>query len=283
MRHVIFGLKPNVVIPAVDGFMQSCLRNLSVLLVYGSHDGFMRHIATIMTAAPRIENVQSRCISSTLASGFSPLTIFAEPDTIFDEWVVDHPAITVIKRRHRFGEWQNWTHAMLDAVNQDSQIDAIVSLQDDILFCRNVRQLVEHLMWPSDRCGIVHLYTSRRYGGIIPSGKCTQLRSDLVCKMAGACALAFRPEAAADISEWGVSNGWRGATSGVKTIPCEKEGLDTFIGEAAAELGWEVWICNPSLALHIGEESTLGHGGSLGGRQGASWPGAEANALEVIR
>jgi len=243
----------------------------------------MKSIAAIMTAAPRSDQVQSRAIASVLAAGFARLTVYAEPDTIFDDWIADHPAIRVVRRRHRFGEWQNWHQAVMDACGRELHVEAIVTLQDDILFCRNVRQLLERLMWPSERCGLIHLYTSRRYGGILPAGRCSQLRADLVPKMAAACALAFRPEAVDDIAQWGISNGWRGATSGAKQIPYEKEGLDTFIGEAAAVLGWEVWLCNPSLALHIGEQSTLGHGGSLGGRQGANWPSEEADALEVIK
>lgn len=244
----------------------------------------MNVLSAVMTAAPRRDSsVQSRCIASTLGAGFSPLAIYAEPDVDFEQWVLDHPAISVIWRAHRYGEWQNWTHAILDGIRRNSRCGAILSLQDDILWSRNVRALADRLMWPSERCGIIHLYTSRRYGGIHPKGELSQLQPDRVPKMAAACGLLFRTAAAVDIAEYGISHGWRGATSGVKDTPYEKEGLDTFIGETAAALGWEVWLCNPSLGFHIGEESTLGHGQSLGGRQAAGWPGENANALELIR
>jgi hypothetical protein len=237
-----------------------------------------------VTTAPR-PNGQFY-LPTTLASlestGFSPpYQIFAEPHTPIDDEVYRrHDVLTAETKR---GEWRNWLDAIevLLAIGGDPL--AIMTVQDDVIFCRRIREFLEARLWPSERCGLVQVYTGRRYRGQpdFPLGL-TKLPLRFVRDMNAACALAFRPAVLGEILEHAKRHPWKGRHV-VTDNPAEVNELDVAIGTALRELDYDIWSCNPSLGCHIGTESALSHGGPNGNRQALDFPGEDADAFEVIR
>jgi hypothetical protein len=235
-----------------------------------------------ITTAPRPgESYLPQTILSLERAGFEPpFHIFAEPNTPLDAKVV--APHTVVQRPAKLGEWRNWIDGlrMLHAVVPAAASLAIV--QDDVIFCLRVREALEARLWPSERCGAVQFYTSRRYRGQkdFPRGL-SKLPKRFYYRLNSACAITLRPNVAAEILQYAAENPWRGWQFETD-VPEEIQELDIFVGRALADLGWEIWCCNPSLAFHVGQESALNHGGALGARQALDFPGEDADAREVL-
>jgi hypothetical protein len=238
-------------------------------------------IPVAITAAPRPNEpgIQAQSINSFVRAGFKDITIYAEPGTDLPTWVKRD--LYVIRRPVKLGEWHNWMSAVEETLIIRSS-PRIISAQDDILLCKGVSPFLSSLQWPSRRCGALHFYTSKKYVGY-QDKKISQLSRIHSCKMCGACGIVFLRRAAEDLVLYGRTHGWRGHTAHTITEPSLMEGLDTYIGETLTRLGWEIWVCNPSLGQHISKESTMpNHGGPYGSRIAANFPGEDANAQELF-
>ena len=236
-------------------------------------------IPVAMTAAPRTEAVQERCIVSVLRAGFRDLTVFAEPGTNSQavqsaEWVIWNPQC--------LGEYHNWLSALEWLLCERPAAPLLATCQDDIVLCHDVAAYCDGLEWPTERCGCVHLYTSKRYGGCYPLGRMSRLQTVHARCMSAACFLVFTRSAAEYLVSYSHRVGWRGHTTLRIETPHLMEGLDTFIGEALTAGGYEIWIHNPSMGQHIAKDSVLGHGGPYGARVAANWPGEAASAWDLF-
>jgi len=237
-------------------------------------------IAVAITTAPREgEFLLERCVKSLLDTGFNRPLIFAEPDSPTTPFI-DASADT-IHRSKRYGEWHNWWRAIKETLERRPDADAIMTVQDDIFFCRNVREWLDHILWPSAECGVVHVYTSRKYGRSQPRGL-SRLPVNLTLDMAGACALVFPRHVAQKLVNHAILEGWRGHTRETITEPSRMEGVDTYVGLALYDLRHEVWVHNPSLAEHDSVYSTLGHGAPVGNRTSLDFPGVDADPFKLF-
>jgi hypothetical protein len=214
-------------------------------------------------------------VASLLSTGFDDLTVFAEPESPIADWVSRQ--LTVVQRPARFGEWHNWLNG-LEWLAQRAK--AVLMVQDDVVFCRNVRAALEHEMWPSPKCGAIHVYTSRRYRHWLPVGLNRLPDRFVARRLCAACAVLFPRQVALDIVEWGRKEDWKGQVTPM-IEPSDIQETDGFIGVALTALGLELWCHNPSLANHIGYESVLNHGGPHGNRLPLNFPGEDADALEL--
>ncbi len=238
-----------------------------------------------VTTAPRPkrEDYLPTTLASLEAAGFKPpYHIFAEPGTpLNDETHRRHDVLVAETVR---GEWRNWIEAVEVLLAIPGDPLAIMTVQDDVTFCRRIREFLEARLWPSDRCGAVQVYTGRRYRGHqdFPPGL-TQLPLRFLRTLNAACAIAFRPSALVEILRHVARHPWKGLVL-MSDDPARVTELDTGIGTALQELDYEVWSCNPSLGYHIGVTSALKHtGGANGNRQALEFPGEDADAFEVIR
>ena len=235
-----------------------------------------------ITAAPRNGgDYLARTVASLQRAGFdSQYHIFAEPDTdTAGHVLLPH---TVARRLVRLGEYHNWIDGLRTLADCPGDPAAVLMVQDDVVFCRNVRPFLRRRLWPSPDCGAIQVYTGRRYRGqrdFQPG--LSRLPRRFMRDLNSACAIAFRPTVAVEILGYAERHPWTGRRIGANT-PADVQELDCFIGTALLELGHEIWCCNPSLGYHIGEESALGHGGSTGHRQALNFPGEGADAMEVI-
>lgn len=234
-------------------------------------------IPVALTMAPRYSepDVHRRCFESLDAAGFRNIYVFHEPGR-YDHWPGN--AVRFFGAQQRLGEWHNYIRALRTMLDLHPDAERLVTVQDDVAWCHGSWQRIQSLQWPSQLCGVVHAYTSRRYASY-PTGRMSRLNDVHARSMAGACGLIYSRPAAELLVDTADRFGWRGHTRDVIDDPQAKEGVDTYIGETVTVGGFEIWIHNPSMGQHIAKDSTLGHGGPFGSRVAANWPGEQADAL----
>jgi hypothetical protein len=238
------------------------------------------NIATAITTAPREEYWLSRCVSGLIRASLpEPYFVFAEPDSLITESVLPH--VIVRQHRERMGAWRNWVAALDETLQLAPSADAVLVVQDDTLLCRDAGTWLASRSLPP-QCGCVSVYTSRGYSGYCGRGL-QRLPSRFYGDFWGACALLFPRASARLIVRYAAEAGWRGHATVTLADPREKRGIDAFVGTAVQSLGCEIWICNPSLARHDVEHSTLGHGQSTGYRRRAlDYRGDDVSAFAVM-
>jgi len=238
-------------------------------------------LATAITTAPR-DGVSplARTVASLRRSGIEHPLIFAEPGSSIPAWV--HEVSTIHRRGQRLGAWENWLCSLFDTLRAEPDAEAILMCQDDVLVCRELPRFLDEHLWPSPRCGLVQLYTSacyrRRPDGLSP------LAFPLEHHLMGACACLMPRHVAQQVVNWAFRWGWRGHPRETIDRPVDKVAIDPFLGETMMSLGYEIWLCNPSLAEHKAQHSSLGHGSSRGGRrQAAEFIGEQASPFVWYR
>jgi len=235
------------------------------------------HVA--ITAAPREgPPLLERCVGSLSAGGFTggEIAIFAEPELAIASWV--RGSCDVTQHPQRLGEYRNHVFAWARSIERTA--DFILSVEEDTVFCRRLREFCIALIrrWPAG-CGAIHLYTSRFYRHQ-PRGL-SVLSRDEAYDMKAACAILFPRDVLAEVVRYAREVGWRGHFRKTIREPVAQVGTDTFIGESLTWLGYEIRVLRPSLAEHVADYSASGHGGSGGCRCAVEFIGADADPFDA--
>ena len=83
--------------------------------------------------------------------------MFAEPGS---ELPADLDESRITTRRQKLGAWPNWLLSLNEMVLRAPQADAYLLCQDDVLYCRGLREYLEQTLWPTERVGVVSLHTA---------------------------------------------------------------------------------------------------------------------------
>lgn len=231
------------------------------------------NIQTIITAAGRKTDTLTKTVDSLISSGGKDILISCEPDTEINFF--HDNTVTLIERDEQLGCWRNWVQSLYDAMIYNPEAEAIFIVQDDIVFCKDVYKFLETYQWPSPKCGLLSVCSSSQYHRL-PLGFAEVENRP---KWAGATALLIPRHVAYQIIADVDVYGWGGVVVGAK--PSEIKGIDPWLGQVMQRMNREMWICNPSLGNHIGDESTLGHGPNTGNRVSLNFPGEEVSALDL--
>ena len=224
-----------------------------------------------VTTAPRTVPTVSRTLESLSSAGWQSPRIFAEPGSPLD--AVPRAGIYPVTRRESaLGAWPNWFLGLSELYQRNPLADAYLMVQDDVVFCRNVRGYLESALWPSDRVAAISLYYPHP-DGAWENG--LHFR-ELSCKdgLPGALAIIF-PNLAARmlLSDPLVLIHRRRGSRGLKLI-------DVVVGTWAHRSRLPVLAAAPSLCQHIGETSTLWPDSPMPiNRVSASFPGEDFDAL----
>lgn len=226
---------------------------------------------TMVTTAPRPGRpLLGRCLTSLDLAGFRPPVIFAEPGSPI-------PLGCVVRQAaDRLGPWRNWLFGLQQILREKPRADAVMTVQDDVEFCRGARPIAERCLWPSDDCGLVQLCTSAAYAAY--PGPLDRLAMHDAHQLRGAWACVFPRHVAQVLVATGLTRGWRGTAWPDQAAPdAHKECIDLFIGETLVRMRRSVWIVRPSLARHDAEFSAIDagdHGASdLGARRTLDYAG----------
>lgn len=237
----------------------------------------MTNIPVFMTAAPRDRVTQERAIASVRDAGMGALTILAEPATD----LVGYHAIEIIQHSEQQGQWRNLITALRAGIASGAK--CFLTMEDDVILHRQTAALLAASEWPSDNCGCLQLYSSERLRKRYHRGGRSKLRPQDALDLLGCCALLFSRGAAKTLVDWADEHGWRGDTGGIIETLCEKKAGDTFVGEVLIQQGYDIWIHNPSIADHIGHESTMGHHNKeTPNRRPLDFPGVNSDLFSIF-
>ena len=228
-----------------------------------------------MTTSPRRPATLERSARSLMQAGFSPL-LCVEPETALP---VSLQALPRVQRVERLGAFGNWLQTVQDLFDNDPDAEAILVVQDDVIFAPDLRRFLEHDLWPAQDCGVVSLYSPQKagYEDDGPVG-CRQVNGRWLI---GACAYLFPRVVAEELVRLPLAREWRGRARGQSQTAVDRKAIDTFVGHALEQMQRSVWYYNPSLAQHISPVSTLGHGGATGIRRSARFQGEEVSPFVV--
>lgn len=231
-----------------------------------------------ITTAPRKGCTLQQTVDSVRWAGWEP-TVFAEPgSTVTDADTITHD--------ERHGVWRNWIASARYALDH-TEANVIMTVQDDCAFHPDSRSFTESVLWPSDDCAFVSLYTPRHYtrtkaGRTRPRG----VNRIVTQSLWGACALVWSRPTLERVLQSPTIASWRGlgparkkdeAMSAYrdrreKWYQIRKDDAskiansDTAIGVICNSLKLSMWFVDPSPVRHIAAHSSIGHGGNTGNR-----------------
>lgn len=261
-----------------------------------------------ITTAPRRQYTLATCVESVKAAGWEPI-IYAEPGSKLD----DIGKTTVVQNETRLGAWFNWLEMCRDLLRRFPDADAIFTIQDDVELVDGVREFIESNLWPSEKTGVVSLYTPKHYANVWdvekaghkPSrhltlqaaekqakrngGNVVTKRRPIGCYRVvegsywGACALIFPRYIIEAIVSDKDSDRWRGVGRRRHVRePHEVANVDTVIGRLIRKYKKEIRTYTPSLASHFAYASSIGHGDNSGRRNSIDYVGRKANVRAIF-
>lgn len=211
--------------------------------------------------------------ASLIDAGFTPI-VHSEPGTT----KVGHDLFFCVNDK-KLGNYWNWINAARTAVEfAKDTADGILITEDDALHSRNIRPFIEHIMWPSARCGAIALYCPNVPYYRKPTARIFQ--SDRPNHV-GALSMLFRPQCLREIlADEEAVNSWRGSWDQKHRDlpPHEIKAVDAWIGETMLKHNWNIWVCSRSLVQHYHppeapDNSTLNHGQATRARSAYQWIG----------
>ena len=222
----------------------------------------------VMTTAPRADSTVIETINSVRRAGWEPV-VFAEPDS------VSMDAVEVKKNTKRLGVWHNWIQAARWACNRRSKY--VLTLQDDVALHVDSKRFTESILWPSENCGFVSLYTPAHYQRHTeePQEWHSGVQRVRTRSLWGACALVWPSPVLREVIEHPIAKKWLGVPprrnkSSVmkqrKEQPYTIQNSDTAIGKIINRMRREMWFLDPSPVRHFARVSSIGHGGNSGRR-----------------
>lgn len=209
----------------------------------------------LTTVSERKDTTLPRTLASLKAAGWSEVRLFVDgcsQGTVFQE--------PVTFRWPRIGAWANWHLGLLELHLREPNADAYMMVQDDVVFSKNVRQLLDKTL--ERRLVTKHwhnLYTVDQNEQVI-NGQSLGTWHEAALLMGqgasnrqvnkGALALVFSNQAVEELlSHPSVVNKCRSGRP--------KTNIDGTVGTALNALGHREMIHNPSLVDHIGGDCSI--------------------------
>lgn len=233
--------------------------------------GAVRTWAVGITTAPRPEPTLEKTLSSLLNAGWAEPHVFAEPGV----QVSSKCDLLWTQRIKTLGAWPNWLLGLTELVLTFPQADAYFMCQDDVVFCRGLRNYLEETLWPAPRVGVVSLYCPSHVG---ESGHLGFQLDDRGWDTWGALAYVFSNASARALlrSSLVVNHRNRGPSDGLRNV-------DSVVGQWCRDSDMPYFIHSPSLAQHVGETSTLfPNVRNEGKRRASTFLGEHAEIRNVI-
>jgi len=204
-------------------------------------------ISAVVLTAPRPKATLDRTLKSLQAAGWP-----------------NGDQVRVYRDRGLAGHFPAYMKALQHAVECDADADAYFLMEDDVVFCRGLRQYLQRTLWPGpvEKIALCSPYCPQAYRQKRQGWNDTQ--SGRGHYLAGSQAWVFPPQSARAILT---------EVAPLRTI----HNADWEIGKWAAAAGRKIWYHTPSLAQHEGlGNSALGDNTVSHIRRAADFIGEEA-------
>jgi hypothetical protein len=241
----------------------------------------------VTTVPARRGDLLPRTLESMMLARFPPPRLFVDGEVDPGIWRREF-GLEVTCRWPAIRTAGSWVLALTELLLRDPTADRYAVVQDDVLFCRNVRHYLDACPYPQgggedvragrvipcgDGAGYWSLFTGHAPNERLAANQSGWVRSDQ--RGRGALAYVFSREVAISLLSCGhllrradhPKRGWRA--------------IDGGVSEAARQVGLTEWIHAPSLCQHLGaESSSMGNDGL--GVSASSFPGPEFDALTLL-
>ena len=168
-----------------------------------------------LTTAPRPQPSLDRTLAGLRVAGWSDVRVFDDVEGI--------------------GAWQNWIGGLRSLIQYRPDAQAYLMVQDDALFCRNLRAYLEETLWPATGTALCSPYCPTPYRQ--PTSGWHEEKHGWY--LVGAVCWAIPPGTARQIVRQ------------LGAIEAERQ-IDARIGQWALFSGRSVWYHTPSLVQHVG-------------------------------
>jgi len=178
--------------------------------------------AVAVATAPRPEATLQRTLASLRLAGWSRCEVVADVTGA--------------------GSWPTWTRTLRKLLEQHPEADAYMTVQDDAVFCRGLRDYLDDSLWPTGDVALCSPYCPTPYRSKTSGWH----KEDRGWHLVGAVCWVI-PAAAA-----------RSIIAELGNVQARSR-IDARIGRWAAQNRRSVWYHSPSLVQHIGSgNSALG-------------------------
>lgn len=220
----------------------------------------MKWATGVTAVTSRLERYLPRTLASIKSAGFDDPVVFVDGGQC--QLYSGH---TVINRHGNIGAFSHWVLSAWELYLRNPHADRYAMFQDDVVLCRGTRLFLELTKLPSN--SYINLYTfPKNENGLKGWHSADQFGM-------GAMALVFNNEAFRELlGNPRMVNHRLDSTRGNKNV-------DGTIAEALRYTGWTEYVHTPSLAQHIGEESSMGNTSFL---PSTSFKGEEFDAKGLL-
>lgn len=219
----------------------------------------------VTTVPQRKGDLLPKTLRSLVDAGFDKSRLFVDgAKEGFDSFGLD-----VTYRYPRIRTYGNWVLSLAELYIREPGAQLYAVFQDDVVFCRNIRQYLERSSYPA--MGYWNLYTVPANQKLVPPGTQGWYRSNQHGR--GALALVFSRDTVLTLlthqhmveRPLDSMRGWRTVDGGIVT--------------AMKKAGHSEYVHNPSLVQHAGDYSTMR---SPIHKKATSFKGSEFDALTLL-
>jgi hypothetical protein len=228
-----------------------------------------------MTTHPRNPSTLEQSLYSVKHAGFNSLYLFSDGYT--NPPIINGLKITTIQRETPIGCYGNWLASMVELWTRHPEASYYVFVQDDVVLSKNVKQYLERMTLPST--GFMSLYAAHKREGTKTGFH--MLPREL--SGMGAHCYVFTPQALHKLlaNPFFINHRYGKTKINGRYLKGHKH-IDSAISRSFYAIGEGEWSHHPSLAQHIGETSTLGHGSLTRKRTSKSFKGETFDALSLL-
>jgi hypothetical protein len=234
----------------------------------GSHKGIIKTWAIGMTIAPRKPPYHNKTLKSAKIAGFDNIHLYMDGEVGVDEEFKDCP---VTLRDPPLGPWKNWITTLEELYQTHPDRDAYAIFQDDVSFCKNVREFAEKTLWANDErnMGVASFYSPSHYERTIPGW----YKRDIGINLRPALTFVFTPESLESVLRYFKKNPWS-----------RKANIDNAIGQWGRHTKRFPYFFSPSLCQHIGHKSIISPWKKIRGkRKSKKFVGEDFDAMEFLK
>ena len=233
----------------------------------GDRKGIIKTWAVGMTLAPRKNPTHNETLRSAKIAGFDNIHLYMDGKVEVDDEFKDYP---VTLREPALGPWKNWITTLKELYDTYPDRDAYAIFQDDVSFCKNVREFAEKTLWVnSDRhMGVASFYSPSHYERTIPGW----YKRNVGITLRPAVTFVFSPTNVESVLSYFERNPWK-----------RKANIDNAIGQWGRHTKRYPYFFSPSLCQHIGHTSVISPWKSIKGkRKSYKYVGEDFDAMELL-
>ncbi len=134
-------------------------------------DGPVRWSYGVTTCPQRVtDGLLARTLASLAAAGWERPRVFLDGTLPVGADVPGLGGLEVVERGERVKPYLNWILAVTELYYRHPCADRFAVFQDDVVFCRGLREYLERSAWPGPSPGYLNLYSAPSNEDVAPSG-----------------------------------------------------------------------------------------------------------------